>query len=83
MVTFYRRLPRFEYLTPKTIDEALSLLSKHKKDARLIAGGTDVIPQSKRMRARAKKVQGEPTSNLDGNLQGFILYSDFCIEEAK
>lgn len=48
MVTFYRRLPRFDYLTPKTIDEALSLLFRHKGKAKLIAGGTDVIPQLKR-----------------------------------
>jgi len=72
MVTFYRRLPELEYLAPKTIDEALSLLSRYKEEARLLTGGTDLIPQSKIMRARAKKGQGEPTSNLDGNLQGFI-----------
>ena len=48
MVTFYRRLPELEYLAPKTIDEALSLLSQYKDEARLIAGGTDVIPQLKR-----------------------------------
>lgn len=48
MVTFYRRLPKLEYLAPKTIDEALSLLSQYKEKARLIAGGTDLIPQLKR-----------------------------------
>lgn len=53
MVTFYRRLPRFEYLTPKTIDEALSLLAQYKSKAKVIAGGTDVIPQLKRREARA------------------------------
>lgn len=47
MVTFYRRLPEFDYLAPKTLDEALSLLSQHKAKARLIAGGTDLIPQLK------------------------------------
>lgn len=41
MVTFYRRLPEFQYRAPKTIDEALSLLSQYKEKARLIAGGTD------------------------------------------
>jgi CO/xanthine dehydrogenase FAD-binding subunit len=46
MVTFYRRLPAFDYLAPKTIDEALSLVAQY-KDARLIAGGTDLIPQLK------------------------------------
>lgn len=45
MVTFYRRLPEFDYLTPKTLDEAISLLSQHQ--AKLIAGGTDLIPQLK------------------------------------
>lgn len=47
MVTFYRRLPQFDYLTPKTVDEALSLLNQYKGKARLIAGGTDLIPQLK------------------------------------
>jgi len=53
MVTFYRRLPEFDYLAPKTIDEALSLLSQHKEKARLIAGGTDLIPQLKRREGKA------------------------------
>lgn len=53
MVTFYRRLPRFEYLAPKTTDEALSLLSQHKGKAKVIAGGTDVVPQLKRRETRA------------------------------
>ena len=43
MVTFYRRLPRFEYLQPKSLDEALSLLKKYKGKAKLIAGGTDLL----------------------------------------
>ena len=47
MVTFYRRLPEFDYLTPKTIDEALSLLSLHQGKAKLTSGGTDLIPQLK------------------------------------
>jgi CO/xanthine dehydrogenase FAD-binding subunit len=47
MVTFYRRLPEFQYLAPKTIDETLFLLSRYKEKARLIAGGTDLIPQIK------------------------------------
>lgn len=53
MVTFYRRLPRFEYLSPQTIDEALSLMSQYKEKARLIAGGTDLLPKLKKRAARA------------------------------
>ena len=48
MTTFYRRLPGFGYLRPKTLDEALSLLSEHGEGAKLLAGGTDLIPQIKR-----------------------------------
>ena len=48
MVTFYRRLPRFEYMQPKTIDEALSLLAKYKGGAKPIAGGTDLLTKMKR-----------------------------------
>jgi carbon-monoxide dehydrogenase medium subunit len=47
MVTFYRRLPRFDYLAPQTLAETLSLLSQYKGKARLLAGGTDLIPQLK------------------------------------
>ncbi len=48
MVTFYRRLPKFDYLSPKTTSEALSLLSQYKGKVRIIAGGTDLIPKMKR-----------------------------------
>ncbi len=45
MTTFYRRLPRFEYAQPASIGEALSLLAGDK--AKVLAGGTDLIPQLK------------------------------------
>jgi len=48
VVTFYRRLPKFNYLVPNTLDEALSLLARYKGKARVIAGGTDFIPKLKR-----------------------------------
>jgi carbon-monoxide dehydrogenase medium subunit len=53
MVTFYRRLPRFDYLGPRTIDEALSLLSQNVGRAKVIAGGTDLLPKLKRRELRA------------------------------
>ncbi len=34
---------RFEYLQPKTIKEALALLDKYREDAKIIAGGTDLM----------------------------------------
>lgn len=67
MVTFYRRLPKFDYLEPKTIDEALSLLSQYKGKAKVIAGGTDLLPKLKRREIRAPEyiidLKGIP--NLD------------------
>ncbi len=53
MVTFYRRLPRFDYLAPTTVDEALSLLSQYKGRAKVIAGGTDLVPKLKRREIKA------------------------------
>lgn len=53
MLVFHRRLPKFEYLAPKTIDEALRLLSQHKGKSRVIAGGTDLVPQMKRREIKA------------------------------
>ncbi len=36
-------LPRFEYLSPGTLDEACALLAEHGADARPMAGGTDLL----------------------------------------
>ena len=41
-------LPRFNYLAPKTIDEACSLLDKYGGAARVIAGGTDLLVSMKK-----------------------------------
>ena len=43
-------LPKFVYLTPKSLKEACSLLAEHGDKARLMAGGTDLLI---RMRHRA------------------------------
>lgn len=48
MVTFYRRLPKFDYVKPKSLDEALDLLKGNSNGGmRVYAGGTDVIPRLK------------------------------------
>ena len=49
MTTFYRRLPRFDYLKTKSIDEVLALLENNQsKEVKLYAGGTDLVPRLKR-----------------------------------
>ena len=43
-----RRLPEIEYFFPKTLKEVLSLLKKYNRQARVFAGGTDLLPKMKR-----------------------------------
>jgi len=56
MPLFYRRLPRFEYVSPGTVDEAIAFISGHGEDAKLLAGGTDLVPQLKGREVKARYV---------------------------
>lgn len=47
-------LPNFDYFSCKTIDEAFSLLSHHKHEARILAGGTDLLIKMKHKRMMPK-----------------------------
>jgi aerobic carbon-monoxide dehydrogenase medium subunit len=38
---------QFDYLAPKTIDEAVGLLAQHQDDAKILAGGHSLIPAMK------------------------------------
>ena len=40
-------LPSFQLLRPKTLDEAVSLLSMHSDQVKVVAGGTDLLPSMK------------------------------------
>ena len=42
------RLPRFDYLGPETLDQALDLLATHRDDAKILAGGTDLLVRMKK-----------------------------------
>ncbi len=44
---YYRRLPKFEYLAPKSIGEVSALLRQHRGEARILAGGTIVLHRMK------------------------------------
>ncbi len=41
------RLSRFEYLAPRSLEEACFLLKEHEGKIRLLAGGTDLLPSMK------------------------------------
>src|SRR5919108_3573760 len=38
------RPPRFDYLLPRTLDEALGLLAEHGEEAKVLAGGQSLVP---------------------------------------
>ena len=42
------RLPRFDYLGPDTLEETLDLLALHREDAKILAGGTDLLVRMKK-----------------------------------
>ncbi len=42
------RLPRFEYLGPETLEDTLNLLAEYKDDAKILAGGTDLLVRMKK-----------------------------------
>lgn len=57
---------RFEYLKPTTIEESVSLLIKYDGNAKIIAGGTDLVVQMKQRVVRPKYVVDiEGISGLD------------------
>jgi CO/xanthine dehydrogenase FAD-binding subunit len=55
------RLPRFDYLAPKTIDEACRLLCQYEGAAKIMAGGTDLL-----VSMRQKKVTPSYVVNIKG-----------------
>src|SRR5690242_14578291 len=42
------RLPQFEYVAARSLDEAATLLASHASRAAVVAGGTDLYPNMKR-----------------------------------
>ena len=52
------RLPPFTYYAPKTVDEAVKVLSDYGPDAMVVAGGTDLYPNMKRRQFEPKVVVG-------------------------
>ncbi len=45
------RMPKFEYLAPNTLEETLSLISRYRAAARVMAGGTDLLVRLKERKA--------------------------------
>jgi len=61
------KLPKFDHLEAKTIEEACSLLAKYKDKARVIAGGTDLLVSMKRREISPQYIINiKAIPNLDG-----------------
>ena len=55
----------FEYFEPATLNEAVALLSEHGPEARVMAGGTDLLVQMKyRLRTPRYLINIKPLSEL-------------------
>jgi xanthine dehydrogenase FAD-binding subunit len=49
-------LPKFDYFAPQTLQETFELLEKHGRDAKLLAGGTDLIVSLRAREQRPKSI---------------------------
>src|SRR5512143_1320122 len=65
-VMYYRRLPAFEYLAPRSLGEALDLLRRFEGKASVTAGGTIVLHSMKERTGVRKALIGlKAIPNLD------------------
>ena len=48
IVAYAKDMEWEEYLVPETLDEALEMLDRYRGAARVIAGGTDIVPSSRK-----------------------------------
>jgi len=58
---FIKRLPKFVYHVPKSVSEALDLLTKYGETAKVFAGGTDLLVSMKK-----REIAPEHLINLKG-----------------
>jgi carbon-monoxide dehydrogenase medium subunit len=82
-------MKKFEYLRPKTLEEALSLLNQHGKKAKLIAGGTDVIVMIKQkammpeVLISLRGISGLDQIRYDGSLRIGAMVTHRDIEKSE
>ncbi len=67
MVTYLKSLPDFEYVAPQNVEEICSLLQKYNGEAKLLAGGTDLLLHMKHRKIVPKYIISiKEISGLDG-----------------
>jgi 4-hydroxybenzoyl-CoA reductase subunit beta len=80
------RLPPFEYLAPRRVDEAVEMLDRHGDAAMIVAGGTDVFPNMKRRQFEPEVLVGlrgiEDLRGVSGDgAQGMTLGAGVTLTE--
>ncbi len=84
-----RSMKKFDYLKPKTLDEAFVLLSQYGRKAALVAGGTDVlvmIKQKKMVPDVLISLQGIPgldQIHYDGSLEIGTMVTHRALEKSE
>ncbi len=69
---YWRRLPKFEYLAPRSVEKACSLLQEYKGKTRVLAGGTITLARMKERRGVRQYLIGlKNVPNLD-----YITYDE-------
>jgi 4-hydroxybenzoyl-CoA reductase subunit beta len=82
------RLPKFDYLVPRTVAEAVKIIGDVGPDAQFVAGGTDLYPNMKRRQqtpgtvisvmrlSELNKIDGDGKSGL--TIGASVLLTDIC-----
>lgn len=58
------RLPKFEYFAPQSLEEGIALLTKENGQAKVVAGGTDLLVKMKKREIKCPKLVG--LKNISG-----------------
>ncbi len=85
------RLPKFDYLLPRTVDDAVRMISHAGPEAMFVAGGTDLYPNMKRRQqmpetvisvmrlSELHEIRGDASSGI--SIGAGILLSEICENE--
>ena len=82
------RLPKFRYLHPKSVAEAVRMIADHGPDTMFVAGGTDLYPNMKRRQQTPKVVIGlahlDKLRHIKGKpKEGMILGAGLTLTEVS
>ena len=80
------RLPKFRYVEPRTVKDAVRMIADHGPEALFVAGGTDLYPNMKRRQQTPKVVIGlgrlTALRRIKGNPQaGMVLGAGLTLTE--